>query len=93
MQEQHRLAVRPDLRVAVAQDPGALGLQLVAGGEDIVDLEADVMNAAVRVALQELRNRRGLAERLQEFTDTHPEFETAVERFATWLARHDDPED
>ena len=34
-----------------------------------------------------------LAERLQEFTDTHPEFETAVERFATWLARLDDPED
>ena len=34
-----------------------------------------------------------VAERLQEFTDTHPEFETAVERLATWLARLDDPED
>ena len=34
-----------------------------------------------------------LAERLLEFTDTHPEFETPVERFATWLARLDDPED
>ena len=34
-----------------------------------------------------------LGERLQEFTDTHPEFETAVERFATWLARLDDPKD
>jgi hypothetical protein len=30
---------------------------------------------------------------LQEFTDTHPEFETAVERLATWLARLDDPDD
>ena len=51
--------------------------------------------------IEELDKRRGdeevtlawLAERLQEFTDTHPEFETAVERFATWLARLDDPED
>ena len=34
-----------------------------------------------------------LAERLQEFTDTHPEFEIAVERLATWLARLDDPDD
>ena len=34
-----------------------------------------------------------LADRLQEFTDTHPEFESAVERLATWLAREGDPED
>ena len=51
--------------------------------------------------IEELERRRGeeevtlawVADRLQEFTDTHPEFETAVERFATWLARLDDPED
>jgi hypothetical protein len=51
--------------------------------------------------IEELLSRRGdeevslawLADRLQEFTDTHPEFETAVERLATWLARLDDPED
>ena len=51
--------------------------------------------------IEELQKRRGdedvtldwLAERLQEFTDIHPEFEIAVERFATWLARLDDPED
>ena len=51
--------------------------------------------------IEELSHRRGeeevtlawLAERLTEFTDTHPEFETAVERLATWLARLDDPED
>jgi len=30
---------------------------------------------------------------LQEFVDAHPEFETPVERLATWLARHDDPND
>jgi len=51
--------------------------------------------------IEELENRRGdeevtlawLADRLQEFTDLHPEFEVAVERLATWLAREDDPED
>jgi hypothetical protein len=51
--------------------------------------------------IEELESRRGdeevtlawLADRLQEFTDLNPEFETAVERLATWLARLDDPED
>ena len=51
--------------------------------------------------IEELQQRRGdevvtlawLGDRLQEFTDSHPEFETAVERLATWLARLDDPED
>ena len=51
--------------------------------------------------IEELQQRRGeeevtldwLAVRLQEFTDAHPEFETAVERLATWLARLDDAED
>ncbi|MBM3685419.1 MAG: hypothetical protein FJW85_00230 [Actinobacteria bacterium] len=51
--------------------------------------------------IEELQRRRGeeeisldwLAERLREFVDLHPEFETPVERLATWLARLDDPED
>ena len=51
--------------------------------------------------LEELQKRRGdeevtltwLADQLQVFVDTHPEFETPIERFATWLARLDDPED
>lgn len=51
--------------------------------------------------IEELQKRRGdeevtlawLADRLKDFTDTHPEFEVAVERFATWLAREEDPED
>jgi hypothetical protein len=34
-----------------------------------------------------------LAEQLQAFVDVHPEFETPIERLATWLARLDDPED
>lgn len=48
--------------------------------------------------IEELAERRGdqqvsldwLSERLREFVDLHPEFETPVERLATWLARLDD---
>ena len=51
--------------------------------------------------IEELQSRRGeetvtldwLAERLQTFVDLNPEFETAVERLATWLARLDDEDD
>jgi hypothetical protein len=51
--------------------------------------------------IEELEQRRGdetvtltwLAERLQTFVDLNPKFETAVERFATWLARADDEDD
>jgi uncharacterized protein involved in exopolysaccharide biosynthesis len=50
--------------------------------------------------IEELLQRRGeeevtlawLADRLQEFVDLHPDFETATERLATWLARLDDDE-
>jgi hypothetical protein len=50
--------------------------------------------------IEELLRRRGeeqvclawLAERLREFVDLNPEFETATERLATWLARFDDDE-
>ncbi|MGN6609504.1 MAG: DUF6104 family protein [Jatrophihabitans sp.] len=51
--------------------------------------------------IEELVERRGdeqvslewLAAQLQTFVDVHPEFEVAVERFATWLARADDTDD
>jgi hypothetical protein len=51
--------------------------------------------------IEELQFRRGeetvtldwLAERLQTFVDLNPEFETPVERLATWLARLDDEDD
>jgi hypothetical protein len=51
--------------------------------------------------LEELQARRGdeqvslawLAEQLRVFVDLNPEFETPVERFATWLARLDDQDD
>ncbi len=48
--------------------------------------------------IEELADRRGdevvalawLAGRLTEFVDLNPEFEVAVDRLATWLARLDD---
>lgn len=50
--------------------------------------------------IEELEARRGeeqvsfawLAEQLRFFVDLNPEFETPVERLATWLARLDDDE-
>jgi hypothetical protein len=50
--------------------------------------------------IEELADRRGeqevtlawLADRLQAFVDLNPDFEVAVERLATWLARDDEDE-
>src|SRR5262245_10483536 len=62
MQEQHGLVMGARLRLAVAEDAGAGRLQPVARGIDVVDLVADVMDAAGRVLLQEARDRRVVAE-------------------------------
>jgi hypothetical protein len=51
--------------------------------------------------IEELAERRGeedvslawVADRLREFVDLNPEFETPVERLATWLARLDEEDD
>ncbi|TCP51930.1 hypothetical protein EV191_10694 [Tamaricihabitans halophyticus] len=51
--------------------------------------------------IEELEQRRGeeevtlawLADRLRAFVDDNPEFETAVERLATYLARDDEDDD
>jgi hypothetical protein len=48
--------------------------------------------------IEELQHRRGdeevtlawLADQLRTFVDLNPDFETPVERLATWLARNDD---
>ena len=50
--------------------------------------------------IEELTDRRGdehvtfgwLADRMRAFVDANPEFETAVERLATYLARDDSDE-
>lgn len=51
--------------------------------------------------IEELVTRRGeeevtiewLGERLATFVDQNPDFETAIDRFATWLARADDEDE
>jgi hypothetical protein len=51
--------------------------------------------------IEELEQRRGedevtltwLADRMRSFVDANPEFENAVERFATYLARDDEDDD
>ena len=51
--------------------------------------------------IEELESRRGdetvtlawVSDQLRTFVDLNPEFETPVERLASWLARLDDPED
>ncbi len=51
--------------------------------------------------IEELTDRRGeeevslawLADRLREFVDLNPEFETPMDRLATWLARLGDEDD
>ena len=51
--------------------------------------------------IEELERRRGeeevsfawLSDQLRTFTDLNPEFETAVDRLATWLARLDDEDE
>ncbi len=51
--------------------------------------------------IEELVDRRGeesvtlewLGDQLRTFVDQNPEFETPIERLATWLARADDEDD
>ena len=51
--------------------------------------------------IEELVSRRGeeevslewLGARLQAFVDAHPDFETAIDRLATWLARDDEDDE
>jgi hypothetical protein len=51
--------------------------------------------------IEELAARRGeeevsfdwLAEQLRTFVDLNPEFETPIERLATWLARGDEDDE
>lgn len=51
--------------------------------------------------IEELAQRRGaeevsmewLSEQLRTFVDLNPDFETPIDRLATWLARLDDDED
>src|SRR6476659_10385333 len=50
----------------LTEHAGALGLELGLGGVDVGHLEADMVLAAERIALEELHDRRVLAQRLDQ---------------------------
>src|SRR6516165_136875 len=66
MQKQDRLAMRADLGLAISEHPSPFLDQGIAGGDDVGDLVADMVDAAVGIALQEFCDRRLVAQRLDE---------------------------
>jgi hypothetical protein len=79
--------------------PKALGREVSAGSFGVPPLfSGGLFVYFTDRGIEELAERRGeeqvslewLAERLRDFIDLNPEFETPIERFATWLARLDD---
>jgi Family of unknown function (DUF6104) len=68
------------------------------GAQQAGDLGGLVSMYSTDQGIDELAQRRAddevslgwLAERLREFVDLAPEFEAAVDRLASWLARLDD---
>jgi len=52
MKEKDRLVVRAQPRLAVAEHAGALRLQPIARGDDVLDLVADMMHPAAGVLLE-----------------------------------------
>src|SRR5204863_1005366 len=58
VQEQHRLAVSADLGLAVSQHARAALTQTIARRSDIAHLITDVMDAALRIAREEVGNWR-----------------------------------
>src|SRR4051794_22154577 len=66
VQKKHRLAVGADLRLRPAEDAGAGRHQPVARGADVLDLVADVVDAAARAALEEGGDGRAFPQGLQQ---------------------------
>src|SRR5580693_2554833 len=57
MEEQYRLVVSAEFGLAVAKHARAFGLELVARGNDVFHLVADMVHAASRIALEEVAHR------------------------------------
>src|SRR5829696_2182932 len=66
MEEQHGLAVRADLGLPAPKHTRTRRDQSVLGGADVVDLVADVVDAAFGVPLQERGDGRALAQGLEK---------------------------
>src|SRR6185312_3109610 len=67
MEEEHRLAMGTDTRLAIAQDPRARGFEAIARRLYIRHLIAEMVHAARRAALEKARDRRVLSQRRQQF--------------------------
>ena len=73
----------------------------LARSKEIDEYRMGEITARLADRIEELEARRGeeevtlgwLAEQLRTFVDLNPEFEMAVERLATWLARLDDEDE
>ena len=61
--------------------PDVLGLEVLDGGVDVVDLDADVVDAAGRVLLEEAGDGRLVSERVQQL-----DLETGDARFSLGLS-------
>src|SRR6266478_2804484 len=66
VEEQHRLAMGTDFRLAVAEDARAGRAEAIARGHDVIDLTAQMMHAAGRVLVEKAAHRGIGAERLQQ---------------------------
>ncbi len=68
---------------------GAARRGAVLTGPTVYDTDRGIEELATRLADDDV-SVAWLTDRMVEFVDLHPEFETAVDRLATWLARLDD---
>src|SRR5229473_8309776 len=66
VEEEHGLAVRADLRLAIAENTRAAGGEAIARGNDVGDLVAEMVHAAARVLGEITGDRRVGAERLEQ---------------------------
>src|SRR5690606_28802008 len=85
MKEQDRLAVSTDPRLAVAEHARALFQQVVPGGLYIIHLVTQMVDPALAIAFEELRDRRTLAERFEQFDLRIRQFDKDGRHAMLWL--------
>src|SRR5205085_4713878 len=67
VQKEHWLLVSAQPRLAIAEHSRAFRPQPIPRFDDVVDLVADVMHSASRIAVEKGLYRRGRAERFEQF--------------------------
>ena len=83
MQEQHRLAMGAYFHLA--QHPRALPRQRVASGGDVRNLEAEMMDAAIGIALEEIGDGGRRTQRAQQFHLAARQFDKNGGDAVVWL--------